>query len=1222
MYYSKRLASRFLAVAALALLVVSVTHAADWPAYRHDFGRSGLTAEQLPSPLHLQWTYQAQHAPRPAWPEPGRELHRQAFDYAADVIVAQGLVLFGSSADHKLYALDLATGAERWSFFTGAPIRFAPAVEGQRVFVASDDGCVRCLDLVKGTLLWEFHSGPSREWMFGNEQMMGKWGIRTGVGVDKGVVYFAAGMWPSEGVYLYALNAGDGKVVWQQLETATHYQRQPHPGAYALLGVAPQGYVVGNDTQMFIPTGRNVPAAFSRSNGAFQYYRSAPDGWGNRWGGVWNMIIRDKLVGWRGHHVPDANVIIGEGKPNPADGIIAYDAASGKRALEIAGKLRAVADGSVLYASGGGKVGAYDLDGWFGGKGWKAKWESPIGRTYALIKAGGALVAGGAETVAVFAPGDGKKLWEAKTDGQARSLAVADGCLLVSTTTGRVFCYGVGEKAQPPVHSPGVDGVLANRLGADQKAAARVQALLETTGVTEGYCLALATGGAPFLYQLEQASKLTIFVPEPNVVKATKLRCEMDAAGLYGARTVVHVGDLATLRYPTYFADLIIVGDGTAASRRGLSSVELYRLLCPCGGVLYIPVKGGQRSQAKVVKWLKQGGVSAAEIKKMSGAVLVSRGKLPKSDDWTHQYGNPARTGSSADERVKLPLRLLWFGEPGPATIVSRHWQGPAPLCVDGRMFVTGQFHISVLNAYNGRMLWQRKFPRAARWSMPGKGSNVAATVDSVFLATGDQCERMAAATGETLNTTRIPEVPELSDDLRKLLDTWCFLAVDGKQLLGSMGASESAGKCMFSLKKDTGELEWAYIASGSVPNNGVSVGDKMVYLIERISNMDAKAARRRGQNTDAGKRLVALDRATGTVRWETQEKIGPRTTLWLANGILVAIGGGGLTGYAADSGEVRYTRTASFRRSAVIARDTIYVQPLAFDLQTGESRLRNDTFTDKKSPWNFVRSYGCGSMGGGPNLLAFRSSTLGFYGLDGDTGIHNFPAIRAGCCLNAIPANGLLLMSPGDAGCSCSYSYQTTLALIPDATRDNWGVFHDRLPNTTVDRVSLNLGAPGDRRAPDGTLWLGYPRPRGSLVMSFDAEEKHYTGGGWFCHDPFSMDVTGTETPWVARSGLRGARLLDIPLVGKGEGSALYTVRLTFADIDNTAPGKRVFDIKIQDKQSAKGIDVMRDAGGGSKVIVKEFTGIHVDENLKIELITKNKKPSTSEMPVLQGVA
>ena len=1134
MHRSKTLALRSLSALFLTCLVAAVTHAGDWPAYRHDFARSGLTSEALPTPLHLQWTYQAQHQPRPAWPEPGRELHRMGFDYAADVIAAHGLVLFGSSADHKLYALDLATGVEQWSFFTGAPIRFAPAVEGQRVFVASDDGFVRCLDLAKGTLIWEFHGGPSRDMMFGNSQMMAKWAIRTGVGVEKGTVYFAAGMWPSEGVYLYALRANDGTVVWQQLETATRYQKQPHPGSFALLGVAPQGYVVGSDKQLFVPTGRNVPAAFDRGSGELQYYHSAPDGWGNRWGGTWNMVVRDKLLAWRNHHVPDVNTVVGEAQPHPEDGLVAFDAASGRRALEVKGKLRAVADGSVLYASGGGKIGAYDLDGWLGGKGLSTRWEGGIGRTYALIKAGNALVAGGAGTVTVHGAGDGKKLWEAQADGQVRGLAVADGRLLVSTTTGHILCYGAGEKTQPLVHSPGPEAAHTQRLADDQATEAKARAVLEATGMEEGYCLALGAGDASFLYQIAQQSRLTTFAPEPDAARATRMHRDMDAAGLYGSRVVVHTGDLTALRYPTFFADLIIVGDGSAASLETLPTTELYRLLRPCGGKLYVPLTAGQGSQAGIVRWLQQGGVPAAEIEQVSGAVLVSRGKLPKSDDWSHQYGNPARTGSSADERVKLPLSLLWFGEPGPATIVSRHWQGPAPLCVDGRMVVTGQRHISVVNAYNGRLLWQREFAQAGRWTIPGKGSNVAATADSVFLATGGQCERLAAGTGKTLSTYPVPDVPGLPDDVRKSSRTWCFLAVDGSKVLGSMGASESEGRCLFSLKQDTGELEWAYLAAGPVPNNGVSVADNTVYLIERISGQDAEALRRRGQDADAGKRLVALDRATGTVRWTTQKEIGSRTTLWLSNGVLVAIGGGGLTGYAADSGDVRYTRTAGFRRSAVITRDTIYVQPLAFDLHTGESRLRDGTFTDRKSPWNFVRSYGCGTMGGGPNLLAFRSGTLGFYGLDGDTGVHNFPAVRAGCCINAIPANGLLLVSPGDAGCSCSYSYQTTLALVPDASRDSWGIFHDRLPNTTVEHVSLNLGAPGDRRAEDGTMWLAMPRPETQSHRRDIAVPFRYDCQGGFgpYYEPAGPNAPASAgMPWVFSSGIRGIRRLEVDL-------------------------------------------------------------------------------------------
>ena len=146
---------------ALVLLGTSFTtakglRAADWPAYRHDLARSGVTEEALPVPLHPQWVYTAAHPPRPAWPEPGRELNRVAFDYAYEVTAAGGLVYFGSSADHKVYAIGLDGGRPRWSFFTEGPVRFAPAIDAGRVFVASDDGRLYCLSAADGAPLWRF----------------------------------------------------------------------------------------------------------------------------------------------------------------------------------------------------------------------------------------------------------------------------------------------------------------------------------------------------------------------------------------------------------------------------------------------------------------------------------------------------------------------------------------------------------------------------------------------------------------------------------------------------------------------------------------------------------------------------------------------------------------------------------------------------------------------------------------------------------------------------------------------------------------------------------------------------------------------------------------------------------------------------------------------------------------------------------------------------------
>ena len=89
-----------------------------------DAARSGYSGDSLPKKLELQWTYVPRHAPTPAWVHTGR----MPFDHAYHVAVADGTLYFGGSSDCKVYALDAKTGQERWTFFTDAPVRFAPAV--------------------------------------------------------------------------------------------------------------------------------------------------------------------------------------------------------------------------------------------------------------------------------------------------------------------------------------------------------------------------------------------------------------------------------------------------------------------------------------------------------------------------------------------------------------------------------------------------------------------------------------------------------------------------------------------------------------------------------------------------------------------------------------------------------------------------------------------------------------------------------------------------------------------------------------------------------------------------------------------------------------------------------------------------------------------------------------------------------------------------------------
>ena len=159
-----------------AATCLSTVRAADWPMYRGDAARSGYTPEPLPERLSHAWTYRPTHAPVPAWPRDDRML----FDRVHDVAVAGGLVFFGNAAECKVVALDAATGRETWTFFTDAPVRFAPAVWQDRVFAACDDGFLYCLAASDGALIQKWAGKADDELILGNGRMVSRWPARGG----------------------------------------------------------------------------------------------------------------------------------------------------------------------------------------------------------------------------------------------------------------------------------------------------------------------------------------------------------------------------------------------------------------------------------------------------------------------------------------------------------------------------------------------------------------------------------------------------------------------------------------------------------------------------------------------------------------------------------------------------------------------------------------------------------------------------------------------------------------------------------------------------------------------------------------------------------------------------------------------------------------------------------------------------------------------------------
>ena len=129
--------------------------ATDWPMYRNDAGRRGVTEDRLPESLSLTWMRELPKL-TPAFKD--KRLH---FDAGYEPVIAKGFLLIASSLTDSVSAYDAKSGEERWSFYTNGPVRFAPAISGDLACFGSDDGCLYCVGLATGELRWKHRAVPA-----------------------------------------------------------------------------------------------------------------------------------------------------------------------------------------------------------------------------------------------------------------------------------------------------------------------------------------------------------------------------------------------------------------------------------------------------------------------------------------------------------------------------------------------------------------------------------------------------------------------------------------------------------------------------------------------------------------------------------------------------------------------------------------------------------------------------------------------------------------------------------------------------------------------------------------------------------------------------------------------------------------------------------------------------------------------------------------------------
>ena len=381
----------------------------DWPTWRHDVYRSGVTRERIRPPLRLAWTHATKRPPAPAWTEsPARHdyLHewydlkpRQQFDRCFDVAVVDDRVYYGSSVDGSVTALRIDTGDVVWRVFTGGPVRFAPHVADGRVYVGSDDGYVYCLRAEDGTVVWKERAGPANDMIWGNQKMISVWPVRTGVTVAGGDVFWTAGIFPEEGMFLCKRNRLDGAGGWVKPATAP-----------------PQGYLVALRDRIIIPCGKSYPRVYARETGACvgELNRSSRDG------GCWVIVSNDRDEVWTG--------------PTTDNATQGFETDSAAYVASVKDANSLLVDGAHAYYTTNSAVVKHER------ATHTEVWRRTCAFAHVLIKAGDLLFAGGDGEVAALDLG-GAVVWTAPAEGGVYGLAAARGRLFASTDAGKIHCF-------------------------------------------------------------------------------------------------------------------------------------------------------------------------------------------------------------------------------------------------------------------------------------------------------------------------------------------------------------------------------------------------------------------------------------------------------------------------------------------------------------------------------------------------------------------------------------------------------------------------------------------------------------------------------------------------------------------------------------------------------------------------------------------------------------
>ncbi len=587
-----------------------------------------------------------------------------------------------------------------------------------------------------------------------------------------------------------------------------------------------------------------------------------------------------------------------------------------------------------------------------------------------------------------------------------------------------------------------------------------------------GYALVLGLQNGRLPAVLAARSRFHVIAADTDPARVAQIRKTLYDAKLLGHRvTVVQLSEAGPTPWTDSFADLVL----SERDEPAVPVSECRRLARPNGGLILLPATDA------TAKWRG----SSSGWKEEGPFIAARRGKLEGAQDWSHQYGTPGNatyTGEALGEvSATSGLGLQWIGLPGGDFGIDRQPRMPAPLSANGRLYHQGMNRLVALNAFNGAVLWSYEIPALRRLNIPHDCSNWSADDDHLFVAIRDRLWMLGARRGELKHALQLPKQQRGTHE-------WGFVANEGQVLIGSAVRADSSfqefwgdaawfdkvgaagattqvcSERLFAYRTPDAEGLWAY-GRGLVINSTIALHHGKLYFLENRNLKLPEGAT--GRVTD--RRLwidltaVCLDAKTGQVLWDkpapklqhltatvgfVQSAYGIATDAGflavLSEGTVDAQGAYQKRGefrcslYDGDGG-VKWETTSPWSEDhhgkhithPVVTENRLYFAPHIHDLANGQPLGK--TYGPRR---------GCSTIVATRNALMFRilgegSSPLGFWNTETGS-VSRFMRLRPSCWLNSLPAQGMLLVPEGGAGCSCGGWMETSVGFLPRPVNSN----------------------------------------------------------------------------------------------------------------------------------------------------------------------------------------